>query len=135
MAKRGLAVLCIAAAAAFAVQVAAADPTNAKNSQLITAVCGGQQIQVAVNGNGVYTPAHVVNGTSVFVPSSFDLTFSFTPTGGATDSETNISAKHNEKAGAVTCDIPAALNTFMTPDGTVVFSGTVTGVFTPANGK
>jgi hypothetical protein len=109
--------------------------TNAKNGQLITAICSGLQVQVAVNGNGEYTPAQVVNGTSVFVPSSFDLTFSFTPNGGTTESETDTSAKHNAKAGSITCNIPAALNTFTTPDGTVVFSGTATGAFTPANGK
>lgn len=133
MLRRGLAVLFVAAAAAFAVQAAAADPSNAKNSTLITAVCGGQQVQVVVNGNGEFTAAHVVGSTSVFVPTAFDLTFSFTPTGGPTESETDTSAKHNQKANEVTCDIPAALNTFTSPEGTFVISGTVTGSFTPAN--
>ncbi len=133
MVRRGLALACVLVAAAFAAQVASADPSNAKNSQHVTAVCGGKQIQVVVNGNGVFTPAHVVGSTSVFVPTAFDLTFSFTPTGGATESEPNIAAKHNQPTGVVTCDIPKALNTFTTPDGTFSISGTVTGFFTPSS--
>jgi hypothetical protein len=57
------------------VQTASADPSNARNSLLITAICGGQQVQVVVNGNGEFTAAHVVGSTSVFVPSAFDTTF------------------------------------------------------------
>jgi len=133
MVRRGLVVLCVAAAAAFAVQVASADPSNAKNSLQITAICGGQQVPVVVNGNGEFTPAHVVGSTSVFVPTAFDTTFSFTPTGGTTESEHDTSAKHNQKANGVTCDIPAALNTFTSPEGTFSISGTVTGFFTPAS--
>ena len=97
-------------------------------------MCGSQQIQVSVNGNGEFTPAHVIGSTAVFVPTAFDLTFSFTPTGGTTESETDTSAKHNQAKGTVTCNIPAALNTFTSPEGTFTLSGTVTGFFTPANG-
>jgi len=133
MARRGLALACVLVAAAFAAQVASADPSNAKNSTLVTAVCGGKQIQVVVNGNGTFTPAHVVGSTSVFVPTAFDLTFSFTPPGGPTESQTDVSAKNNQPKGAVTCDIPKALNTFTTPEGTFSISGTVTGFFTPSS--
>ena len=133
MVRRGLALACVLVVAAFAAQVASADPSNAKNSQLVTAVCGGKQIQVVVNGNGVFTPAHVVGSTSVFVPTAFDLTFSFTPTGGTTESETDVAAKHTQQQGVVTCDIPEALNTFTTPDGTFSISGTVAGFFTPSS--
>jgi hypothetical protein len=35
----------------------------------------------------------------------------------------------------VSYDIPADLNTFTSPEGTFTISGTVTGFFTPANGK
>ena len=133
MVRRGLALACVLVAAALAAQVASADPSNAKNSQQVTAVCGGKQMQVVVNGNGVFTPAHVVGSTSVFVPTAFDLTFSFTPTGGTTQTEDNVAAKHNQPTGAVTCAIPAALNTFTTPDGTFSLSGTVTGFFTPSS--
>jgi hypothetical protein len=75
----------------------------------------------------------VIGSTAVFVPTAFNLTFSFTPTGGATESETDTSAKAHQPRNAVTCDLPAALNTFMSPDGTFTISGTVTGFFTPAH--
>jgi hypothetical protein len=88
-----------------------------------------------VNGNGEFTPAHVIGSTAVFVPTAFDITFSFTPTGGTTESETDTSAKHNQAKGLVSCDIPADLNTFTSPEGTFTISGTVTGFFTPPNGK
>jgi hypothetical protein len=41
------------------VQGAAADPSGAKNSFAFTATCDGQQIDLAVNGNGDFTPGHV----------------------------------------------------------------------------
>jgi hypothetical protein len=57
-------------------QSAAADPINAKNSLTFPATCDdGQTIQVVVNGNGAWTPAHVVGSTAVFIPQPFDLTF------------------------------------------------------------
>jgi len=124
----------VAVAVGVLAQTASADPTNAKNSQVITAVCGSQQVQVSVNGNGEFTPAHVIGSTAMFVPTAFNLTFSFTPTGGTTQSETDTSAKHNQAKGTVTCNIPLALNTFPSPEGTFSLSGTVTGFFTPANG-
>jgi len=133
MVRRGLVVLCVAAAAVVAVQAASADPSNAKNSLLVTAICGGQQMQVVVNGNGEWTPAHVVGSTSIFVPTAFDTTFSFTPTGGTTESEHDTSAKHGQKASGVDCVLPLALNTFTSPEGTFSISGTVTGFFAPAS--
>jgi hypothetical protein len=135
MARRGVTVALVAAALAVFAQTASADPIGAKNSQMITAFCGTQETVVSVNGSGEFTPAHVIGSTAVFVPTAFDLTFSFTPTGGTTESETDTSAKWNQAKGTFTCDIPAALNTFTSPDGTFTISGTVTGFFTPANGK
>jgi hypothetical protein len=114
-------------------QAASADPVNAKKSSPFIANCGGPNLMVVVNGNGEFTPAHVIGSTAVFIPTAFDLTFSFTPTGGATESETDTSAKAHQPSNAVTCDLPAALNTFTSPEGTFTISGTVTGFFTPAN--
>jgi hypothetical protein len=114
-------------------QAASADPVNAKKSSPFIANCGGPNLMVVVNGNGEFTPAHVIGTTAVFIPTAFDLTFSFTPTGGATETETDTSAKAHQPSNAVTCDLPAALNTVMTPEGTFTISGTVTGFFTPAN--
>jgi opacity protein-like surface antigen len=113
-------------------QAASADPVNAKKSDVFTAVCGGTQLMVSVNGNGEFTPAHVIGSTSMFIPSAFNLTFSFTPTGGTTESETDIAAKTHQPRNAVTCELPAELNTFTSPEGTFTLSGTVTGFFTPA---
>lgn len=133
MLRRVISLALVSAAVAGLAQTASADPTNAKNSTVVTATCGAQQLQLSVNGNGEFTPAHVIGGTAVFVPTAFDLTFSFTPTGGTTESETDTSAKQNQAQATVTCDIPAALNTFTSPDGTFTISGTATGFFTPAN--
>jgi hypothetical protein len=115
-------------------QTASADPSNARNAGFFTAVCGSTQLSVVVNGNGAFTPAHVVGSTSVFIPTAFDLTFSFTPSGGgAPEVETNTAAKAHQPGNAVTCELPAALNTVTFPDGTFTASGTVTGFFTPSN--
>jgi hypothetical protein len=113
-------------------QTAAADPSNAKNAGFFTAVCGSTQLSVVVNGNGVFSPAHVVGSTSVFIPTAFNLTFTFTPAGGGEpEVDTETSAKQNTPKNAVTCELPAALNTFTSPEGTFTLSGTVTGFFTP----
>jgi hypothetical protein len=134
MLQRGIILVLVAAALAVLAQTASADPTNAKNSQVVTVNCGSQQLHVSVNGNGEFTPAHVIGDTAVFIPTALNLTFSFTPTGGTTESETDTSAKHNQAKGTVTCDIPEALNTFTSPEGTFSLSGTVSGFVTPASG-
>jgi hypothetical protein len=114
-------------------QTASADPSNAKNAGFFTAVCGSTQLHVVVNGNGVFSPAHLAGSTSVFVPTAFDLTSTFTPTGGVPEVETETSSKAHTPQNAVTCELPAALNTFTFPEGTFVLSGTVTGFFTPSS--
>jgi hypothetical protein len=134
MVRRGLLLALVAVCMAVSAQVASADPINAKNAQLITAVCGDQTLQVSVNGNGEFTPAHVVGTSAMFIPTAFDVTFSFTPTGGETMSEHDTSAKHNQPANVTTCDLPLAANTSTNPFGTFSISGSVTGFFTPANG-
>ncbi|MGH3083993.1 MAG: hypothetical protein ACRDNP_08025 [Gaiellaceae bacterium] len=120
-------------ALAVSAQSAAADPTNAKNADFFTAVCGSTQLSVVVNGNGEFTPAHVIGSTALFIPTAFDLTFMFTPSGGGTpEVDTETSAKSHTPKDAVTCSLPAALNTVTFPEGTQVVSGTVTGFFTPS---
>jgi hypothetical protein len=118
--------------ACLSAQVASADPVSAKKSDVFIGVCGGQQLQLSVNGNGEFTPAHVVGSTAMFIPTAFNLTFTFTPPGGPTSSGTDTSAKNNSPKNAATCTLPAALNTFTDPEGTFTLSGTVTGFFTPA---
>lgn len=112
-------------------QSAAADPVNAKDAGFFTAVCGSTQVHVVVNGNGDFTPAHDLNSTAVFVPTSIDLTFAFTPTGGSMQTEHFVGSKPNtpKNGKIVTCSLPAGLNTISGPDGTFVASGTVTGFY------
>jgi hypothetical protein len=120
-----LAILMVAALA----QGASADPINAKNSFAFTATCDGQQVDFVVNGNGDFTPGHVVGSTTVFVVESFTITFQFTPPGGPTESETVTGAKSNPQ-GEVTCSFDVT-QTF--PEGTFRLFGTATGFFTPAS--
>lgn len=112
------------------VPTASADPIHAKNGTQINATCGGQPVTVAVNDNGEFTPAHVVGNTSVFIPTAFNLTFTFTPTGGAPMPETDTSAKAGPIKNTVTCTIPLQ-TLFSGPEGTATIQGTVTGFFTP----
>jgi ABC-type glycerol-3-phosphate transport system substrate-binding protein len=111
---------------------ASADPTGAKNSLTFPASCdNGQTIEVVVNGNGEWTPAHVVGSTAVFVPRAFDTTFEFTPVGGPTETMTDTSAKANQHGDLVTCSFDV---TQVIPDvGTFHFFGSATGVFTSAS--
>ena len=103
MLKRYAALGAVVLALAVFVPAASADPLNAKNSLAFPATCGGQTVQVVVNGNGRFTPAHVVGTTAVFVPQAFDITFEFTPTGGTTETETDTSSKPNVHGDLVTC--------------------------------
>ena len=108
---------------------AAADPINAKNSFSFPATCDGKTVQFVVNGNGEFTPAHLIGSTSVFIPTSFDITFTFTPTGGSPMSETDTSAKAAPIQNTITCTIP--FQSFPSPFGTFTIEGTVTGFLTP----
>jgi hypothetical protein len=130
--KRCGIVIAIATIGALAlVQGAMADPVNAKNGLVIPASCdNGQSYQIAVNGNGEFTPGHIVGSTSILVPEAFNITFEFTPTGGAPESETDTSAKHNVHGNVTTCSIDFT-QTF--PEGSFHIFGTVTGFFTPAS--
>jgi hypothetical protein len=112
-------------------QGAMADPVNAKNGMVFPASCdNGQSYQVSVNGNGEFTPGHILGSSSMFVPEAFDLTFEFTPTGGPTESETDTSSKHNVHGELVTCSIDFTQT--IPGVGSFHLFGTVVGFFTPA---
>ena len=118
-------------AVAVFVPAASADPLKAKNSLAFPATCDdGQTVQVVVNGNGEFTPAHVVGSTAVFVPQILDTTFEFTPTGGTTQTETDSASKPNVHGDLVTCSVDV---TQTLPFGTIHLFGTATGFFTPAS--
>lgn len=125
--------LAIFAACAFAAAVlvpsAGADPIHAKNALHVQAICGTETLNVATNGNGVFTPAHIVGSTSVFIPTAFNLTFTFTPTGGTTTTDHNTATKAAPLHHTITCTIP--FQSFPSPQGTFTIQGTVTGFRTP----
>jgi hypothetical protein len=128
--KRCLALLGISALALAAVVPAAlADPSRAKNATQLELVCGGTAYRVAVNGNGRFTPAHILDGTGVAVPYSVDITTTFTPPGGPTQTETQTASKGGPHKGAVDCTIP--FQSFSGPQGTFTIEGTATGFVTP----
>jgi hypothetical protein len=129
--KRMLALIAgCASAAVIVASPAGADPIHAKNAFRVQAVCGTQTLTVVTNGNGIFTPAHIIGSTSVFIPTAFDLTLTFTPTNGSTMTDHNTAAKaaplHRK---TITCTIPK--QSFASPDGTFTIQGTVTGFRTP----
>jgi hypothetical protein len=131
MVRRLLVIAAFAALVAIAVvPIAAAAPINAKGSTQVRAVCGGQSVNAVVNGNGEFTPAHVIGSTSVFIPTAFNLTFTFTPTGGTPMSDTDTASKAAPITGTTTCTIPLQ-TLFSGPEGSATIQGTVTGFFTP----
>jgi hypothetical protein len=114
----------------FATAVSA-DPVNAKFSLAFSATCdNGQTVDVVVNGNGEFSPAHVVGSTAVFVPQALDVTSEFTPSGGPTNTETDTASKPNIHGDLVTCSFDT---TQSFPDGTLHLFGTATGFLTPAS--
>jgi hypothetical protein len=125
-----LAVLLAAIAISAFAGAASADPAKAKTSLAFPADCSGQTVQVVVNGNGEFAPAHVLGSTAVFIPQAFDLTFEFTPTGGQTMSESDTASKPNVHGDLVTCSFDT---TQTVPGGTLHLFGTATGFFTPAS--
>ncbi len=130
MKRRLLVLVTSGALAAVAIApTAGADPTHARNSLQLQAVCGTQTYNVVVNGNGEFTPAHLIGSKSVFIPTAFNITSTFTPTGGSTMTETDTSAKAAPLQNTITCTIP--FQSFSSPFGTFTIQGTVTGFLTP----
>ena len=128
--KRGVILLGICALSVAALAPSAvADPSQATNSLQLELVCNGTPYQVAVNGNGKFTPAHILDSTGVVVPYSLDLTFTFTPPGGPTQTQTQTASKGGPHKGAVDCTIP--FQSFSGPQGTFTIQGTATGFLTP----
>jgi hypothetical protein len=114
------------AVAAFA-PGATADPNR---GELVPLTCDGLSLEVVVNGNGDFTPGHVIGDTGVFVVQSLDATFEFTPTGGATETESFFRSKENLHGDLLTCSFDF---TETAPEGTFRAFGTVTGTLTPAS--
>jgi hypothetical protein len=132
MRRNLFALIALGAVAGLLALPAAADPGHAKNASHLQALCGTQTVNVVVNGNGKFTPAHVVGSTKVFVPTALNLTFTFTPTSGSpvVDTQNDVKAGPT-KRGTVTCTIPLQ-TLFSGPEGSATIQGSVTGFFTPA---
>jgi hypothetical protein len=129
MIKRSTALAVAVLALAIFVPAASADPL--KTGLAFPVTCDdGQTVQVVLNGNGEFTPAHVVGATATFVPQAFDITFEFTPTGGTTETDSNTASKRNVHGDLVTCSFDV---TQSFPGGVSRFFGTATGFFTPAS--
>src|SRR5437899_9653932 len=101
---------------------AGADPSGAPNSLTGTADCGSAGtftfVANSANGHGSgldnngnqapWTPAHLNPGNGVFHPTAFNLSFSFTPTGGTTQTDTEVATRSGGRAGNLTCTISAS---------------------------
>ena len=111
---------------------AGADPVNAKKGEVLPIECDGGlgSLTVAVNGNGDFTPGHVITSTQVGVPYAFRFEVSFTPTGGETQTEVEALAKRGPRNGRL------AVCTFhqeeQSEEGVFVLDGTVWISYTPS---
>jgi hypothetical protein len=106
--------------------MAGAAPTNAKNTFSFQATCdNGQSYTVVVNGNGAFTPGHILTGNDEnAIPVALDLTF--------TDLNGNVvfsqvAAKNGQMNGRQTTN--CSLNQTIPGEGT--FTGTATVVIVP----
>ena len=137
MKRTGILVLGLAVAAAAllgGVRTVSADPVNAKNAQTIEVTCDNGisgTFEVVTNGNGMWTPGHVIGSNQMLIPYSFEFTETFTPTGGG-DPEvfTESIAKNAPRNGRLAeCTFG---ETITIPEGTIEFTGVVGVSYTPA---
>jgi hypothetical protein len=85
---------------------AGADPTNAKNGEVIPISCQTNgSLTIATNGNGEWTPGLVTTNNQVGIPYEFHIIGTFTPTGGLPESfadDTVKPAPHNGRLDTCT---------------------------------
>ena len=117
----GIALLTTGILIGVAANAAEQDP---KRGELITLDCDALgTLDIAVNGNGLWSPGHVVDSTQVLVPYKFR--FEFTPTGGG-EPEVEEVAKRGPADGL----LDVCTFTIEEEDGTL--NGTVWISYTPA---
>lgn len=134
--RRASAVFAVTFTALIMAATASADPTGSKNAFTAWATCdNGLSVPVVVNsanGQGAgsqdnntaeWTPAHVTSSNLIFHPTVFDLTFTFTPTGGEPESFSQIDTRQTAKT-QTTCEISGSQTS---PFGTFALTGTVAG--------
>jgi hypothetical protein len=84
----------------------------------------GQGAQKNTANQAEFAPAHVIGTNEIFDPTAFDITFTFTPVIGPSQSFTDTSSRPNQ-TGNVTCQISGSQTD---PQGnTFSVKGTVTG--------
>src|SRR4051794_14264713 len=115
----------ICATAAFA-PAAVADP---KGTVFSDRCDNGQTVELTFNGNGDFTPGHVVGGTAVYVVQSLDVIQESTPPGGTTSTNHFSTAKPNIHGDLVTCTFDI---TRTGPAGTFHAHGTLVAFIAPA---
>ena len=110
---------------------AKADPTGAGTARLVTADCGGTQVEMVTNGNGDFHAGHDPNSTASFVPFAVQDSGVFTDPAGGLHPFSHDVVKGSASPGGhptVTCSFSVD-RTF--PDGSrLQASGTLTGFFT-----
>jgi hypothetical protein len=112
---------------------AGADPVNAKKGEVLAINCdaGLGALEVAVNGNGAFTPGMVTTSTQVGIPYEVHIVGTFTPTGGAPMPFRDDAVKKAPRNGRLaTCTFN---QTDTSPEGVATISGTVKISFTPVH--
>jgi hypothetical protein len=131
--KNGLGALGAAAMVFAGASTAAADPTNAKNGEVLELQCDGGlgTLVISTNGNGDWTPGLVTTSNQVLIPYRFHFEGSFTPVGGATETFSEDEAKPAPRNGrhAVCTFHEEGSDQF----GSFVFDGTAWVSYTPAH--
>lgn len=118
--------------AVLGASLASAAPSNAKNAEIVALDCDGYSLEVVVNGNGTFTPGHVVGSNQKLIPVSFEIVAS--DQDGEVifqDSSAKGGQRNGQEGSLVTCTFS---DTFEDPDlGLVTFSGEVVVFMTPRN--
>lgn len=109
-----------------------AAPTNAKKAQTLTLVCGGLSFEIVLNGNGTFTPGHIIGDTQKFIPVSISIVA--TDASGAVlfqDTTTKGGQRKGQQGSLLNCTFS---DTFTDPDlGEVTISGEAVAFMTPRN--
>lgn len=115
-------------------RLASADPVYGKNAGVLELERAGGitgTVEVVVNGNGQWTPGHILWSNQVLIPYGCECEATFTPGDGGpveTFSETTMeNAPRNGRLAVCTFS-----ETEVRPEGTFDFTGTVYASYTPA---
>jgi hypothetical protein len=85
-------------AALASVSSAYADPVGGPNAEVFTLDCEGLGVlDVAVTGNGPFTPGHVIGTNQILIPVAFEITGTFTPVDGEPQEFSDQSSRNAPK--------------------------------------